>query len=107
MDLLKSSCAFSSCTMDSGVVGRGSLSLMSCHRVLLVEPGALPFRGLQHLPEVLNRMPHILEARVQRGEAEAQDVGMSCITGAEIADHPTGDECLHDGVRTLASRKAD
>ena len=40
----------------------------------LVESGTLPLAALKHLAQVLGRVPHILEAQVQRREAKAQDV---------------------------------
>ncbi len=49
--------------------------------------------------QVLDRVPDVLEAEVQRREAEAQDVRhLRVIAGAEVADHAARDQRLHDGV---------
>src|SRR5688572_12767295 len=99
MDRLKSSWAFSCCTMSSGLSGS-----MSGHRMLLVELGALPLAGGQHLPEMFDRLPYVFETDVQRREAEAQDVRVpSAIAGAIVADDAPRDERLHDGIGTLRS----
>ena len=46
-----------------------------------------------HLLQQLGRPPDVGVVEVQRGEAEAHDVG-----GAEVADHAAGDQRLHRGV---------
>ena len=57
---------------------------------------------VQHLPQVFHRVPDVDEARVERREAEAQDVGR-----AEVADDAAGDQRLHDRVAAVRVRKAD
>ena len=56
-------------------------------------------RRLEHLAQAIDRVPDVDEARVERREAEAQDVGR-----AEVADHAARDQRLHDGV--AAARRA-
>src|SRR5687768_13279744 len=100
MSRLKSSCARSACTMSSGFGGW----VMSGHRVGPLEVVAPPFAGVQHLAQVLHGVPRILEAQVQRREAEAQDVRLP---GAEVADDTARYQRLHDGVGAFVAREAD
>ena len=46
----------------------------SRHGLALVETRLAPLPFVQHLAQVLDRVPHVDEAQVQRREAEAQDV---------------------------------
>src|SRR3954471_10304353 len=102
MSRLKSSCARSAWTMSSGLLvieflpqdcllrrlllpppqAEGAERLRAAvrrsssgHRLLALELGPLPFFRREHLPQVLHRVPHVLEAQVQGRAAEAQDVG--------------------------------
>ena len=64
-------------------------------------------RSSRHSPEAstcaqaIDGVPDVDEARVERREAEAQDVRR-----AEVADDAAGDERLHDGVAALGVRDA-
>src|SRR6187431_2152651 len=99
MSRLKSSCAFSSRTMSSGLAW-----VMSGHRVLAVEFGLAPLAAFQDLAQVFDGVPDILAAQVERGQTEAQDVGAA---GAEVADDAARDQRLHDGIGAVVPRQAD
>ncbi len=76
--------------------------------MFLVEFGLLPFAAVEHLPEVLDGVPDVFEADVQRREAEAQDVRVrAAVAGPEVTDHTAGDQRLHDGVGAGSPRQAD
>jgi len=75
-----------------------------------VELRALPFAAFQHLAQVLHGVPHVLEARVQRREAEAQDVLVrpaAAVALAEVAHHSARNQRLHDGVGPVVPCQAD
>ncbi len=77
----------------------------SGHGVLLVELGPAPLAAVQDGAQVLHGIPHVLEAQVERGEAEAQDVlvrPLAAIALAEVADHAARDQRLHDGIGAAA-----
>src|SRR3954470_1790019 len=94
----RSSFADSACTMSSG---RSGSFFMSGHGLRAVELGTAPLLAGEHLPQLLHRIPHVLETGVQRREAEAQDVRR-----AEVADDAARDERLHDRVRSFAAGQA-
>ena len=75
----------------------------------LLPPGLLP-----PLAQVFYRPPHLFKPDVQRCEAAAQDVEVDrsfqarrSISGAEIANHPAGDQRPHDGTRPGGAGQAD
>src|SRR3990172_3812659 len=67
----------------------------------LLELGALPGPAFEDSLQDHGRVPDVDVAKVERSEAEPQDV-----RGAEIADDVLGDEGLHDGI-TLRVAKRD
>jgi hypothetical protein len=76
--------------------------------VFLLEFRPLPLAAVEHLAEVFHCVPDILEADVERREAETQDVGMKAtIAGPEIPNDVAGDQRLHDGIGTGATGQAD
>src|SRR6476620_852389 len=102
MDPLKSSWAFSSRTMSCGLSGS-----ISGHRVFLVELGALPLAGIEHLFQMLDRLPCVFETNVERREPEAKYVGLHGVARAKVTDHATSNERLNDGIRTFGPSQAD
>src|SRR3990172_2776257 len=67
----------------------------------LLELGALPGPAFEDSLQDHGRVPDVDVAKVERSEAEPQDV-----RGAEIADDVLGNEGLHDGI-TLRVAKRD
>ena len=57
---------------------------------------------LHHVLEGGHGVPDVRVAEVERGKAEAQDVGR-----AEVADHAAGDQGLHDRIAAICAREAD
>src|SRR6188474_3393660 len=105
MSLDRSSLAPSSWTIFSVLIGEPSRCAPRCEfasevliagsgdRRALVEARVAPFAALEHVAQNLDSVVNIHMARVQRREAEAQDVGR-----AKVADHAARDQRLHDRV---------
>ena len=101
-DALKSSCAFSSATIFSGAHRLRAAQVTACFWLNSARCHS-PLSST--CAQVLDRVPDVVEAGVQRREAEAQDVGhRRAVAGAEVADHAARDQRLHDGVG--AARRA-
>lgn len=61
-----------------------------------------PFAGVENSSQVLDGIPDVLEAEVERRDAETQDVRLRCaVAGAEVADDTACDQRLCDGGRQL------
>ena len=84
--------------MRAGVTGDGQLAL---------EGGLRPLAPVEHLQQVFHRVPDVLMAQVKRGETEAQNVGLPGVASAVVANHPAGNQGLHNRVRSFGPRQAD
>ncbi len=80
------------------VTGEIQLGVSHVDRGLAMEALLLPLAHLEHVAQMLDRVPDVDKTRVQRRQAEAQHVGR-----AEVADHAACDQCLDDGVGAFAA----
>jgi hypothetical protein len=58
------------------------------------------FAAVEHRPQMLDGVEDVDGADVQRGEAEADDVGRT-----EVADHATGDQRMNDPIGVLVPQR--
>src|SRR5689334_1017193 len=95
-------------SFDRSSLAPSSLTIFSLlmpasgHRGALMEARLAPFAAVEDGGQRTDRVVDIGVPRVERREAEAQQVG-----GAEVADHAARDQRLHDRVATAPVREAD